>query len=103
MLEACGLVVRIPDWWKAGRAPRPQVRVQVGERPAAVLGAEAVLDFSVGMTLDGEALTDAEKQQLLSAGGLIRLRGRGVEADGEVLGTTPARFSLLKRVLQLKI
>jgi YegS/Rv2252/BmrU family lipid kinase len=26
-----------------------------------------------------------------------------VEADGELLGTTPARFSLLKRVLQLKI
>jgi YegS/Rv2252/BmrU family lipid kinase len=26
-----------------------------------------------------------------------------VEADGELLGTTPARFSMLKRVLQLKI
>ena len=86
ILEECGLVVRIPDWWKAGRAPRPQVSVQVGGKPAVSLGAEAVLDFSVGLTLDGEELTDAEKQQLLSStGGLIRLRGRWIEADGEKL------------------
>ncbi len=98
VLEACGLVVRIPDWWKAGRAPRPQVRVQVGGRPAARLGAEAVLDFSVSMTLEGEALTEAEKEQLLAAaGGLIRLRGRWVEADGEKLAAALEHWQRVQR------
>ena len=97
-LEACGLVVRIPDWWKAGRAPRPQVSVQVGGKPSVSLGAEAVLDFSVGMTLDGEPLTDAEKQQLLSfSGGLIRLRGRWVEADGEKLTAALEHWKRVER------
>ena len=98
VLEACGLVVRIPDWWKAGRAPRPQVSVRVGGAPAARLGAEAVLDFSVRMTLEGEELTDAESEQLLSsAGGLIRLRGRWVEADGEKLAAALEHWKRVER------
>jgi hypothetical protein len=101
VLEECGLVVRIPDWWKAGRAPRPQVSVQVGGRPAAVLGAEAVLDFSVSVTLEGAELTDAEKRQLLAAtGGLIRLRGRWVEADGEKLAAALEHWRRVERAVR---
>ena len=98
VLEACGLVVRIPDWWKAGRALRPQVSAQVGSAPAAALGAEALLDFSVHMTLEGEALTEAEQQQLLaSREGLIRLRGRWVEADGEQLAAALEHWKRVER------
>ena len=32
LFEQTGLVVRIPDWSKAGRPPRPQVQVRIGER-----------------------------------------------------------------------
>jgi non-specific serine/threonine protein kinase len=98
VLEACGLVVRIPDWWKAGRAARPQVSVQVGGAPAVSLGAQAVLDFSVSLTLEGEALTEAEKRQLLAVrGGLIRLRGRWVEADGEQLAAALEHWKRVER------
>ena len=98
VLEACGLVVRIPDWWKAGRALRPQVSAQVGNAPAAQLGAAALLDFSVRMTLEGEPLTDAEQQQLLaSREGLIRLRGRWVEADGEQLAAALEHWQRVER------
>ena len=98
VLEACGLVVRIPDWWKAGRAPRPQVSVQVGGAPAAQLGAEALLDFSVRMTLEGEALTEAEQQELLAAtGGLIRWRGRWVEVDGAQLTAALEHWKRVER------
>ena len=98
VLEACGLVVRIPDWWQAGRVPRPQVSVQVGGKPAARLGADALLDFSVRMTLDGEALTAAEQEQLFAArGGLIRLRGRWVEADGEKLAAALEHWQHVER------
>ncbi|MDE2450120.1 MAG: SNF2 helicase-associated domain-containing protein, partial [Gammaproteobacteria bacterium] len=96
-LEESGLVVRIPDWWKPERPKRPQVSVHVGTT-AVSLGVEALLDFSVGMTLDGEPLTDAERQELLSAtGGLVRLRGQWVEADGEKLAAALAHWKRIER------
>lgn len=96
-LEESGLVVRIPDWWKPERPKRPQVSVQVGSA-AASLGADALLDFSVAMTLDGEPLTDAERQEVLSAaGGLLRLRGQWVEANGEKLAAALAHWKRIER------
>ncbi|MGH8318470.1 MAG: DEAD/DEAH box helicase [Steroidobacteraceae bacterium] len=96
-LESSGLVVRIPDWWKADRPRRPQVSVRIGTNTAA-LGADALLDFSAAVTLDGEPLTHAERQELLSsAGGLVRLRGQWVEADGEKLSAALAHFKRIER------
>ena len=54
------MVVRVPDWWSARRPPRPQVQVTVGSRPPGGFGTDALLDFDVRVTLDGEALTPAE-------------------------------------------
>ncbi len=97
-LEASGLAVRIPDWWKAGRAPRPAVRVSVGENPGTTLGAQALLDFSARLTLEGQPLTDAEREALLGAsGGLVRLRGQWVEADGEKLAAALAHWKQIER------
>ncbi|MGH8150564.1 MAG: SNF2 helicase-associated domain-containing protein, partial [Steroidobacteraceae bacterium] len=97
-LEASGLVVRIPDWWKAGRAPRPQVRVSLGEKPAATLGTGALLDFSVGLAFDGQPLTDAEREELLaSSGGLMRLRGQWIEADGDKLAAALVHWKKVER------
>jgi superfamily II DNA or RNA helicase len=92
-LEAGGLAVRIPDWWRAARPPRPRVSVRVGEQKRVTLGADALLDFSVDLSLDGQPLTEAETQELLSsAPGLIRLRGHWVEADGEKLAAALAHW-----------
>src|SRR5580700_1326861 len=35
--EESGLLVRVPDWWKSGRPPRPQVNVRIGEKPTNLL------------------------------------------------------------------
>jgi non-specific serine/threonine protein kinase len=97
-LEESGLVARIPDWWQAGRAPRPQASVSVGGGPAVALGADALLDFSVSLTLDGAPLTDAERKELLaSSGGLVRLRGQWVEVDGEKLAAALAHWKKVER------
>jgi superfamily II DNA or RNA helicase len=82
--EEAGVVVRLPDWWKGGRPPRPRVSVRVGENRSAGLGADTLLDFSVERTLDGEPLTEAEWESLLSAAdGLALVRGKWVEVDPE--------------------
>ncbi len=97
-LEESGLVVRIPDWWRPERPRRPQVSVRVGTAAGASLGAAALLDFSIDMTLDGEPLTEAEQRALLSAGGgLVRLRGQWVEADGEKLAAALAHWKRVER------
>ena len=84
--EAAGVVVRLPDWWKGGRPPRPRVSVRVGENRSAGLGAGTLLDFSVDRTLDGEPLTEAEWESLLNAAdGLALVRGKWVEVDADKL------------------
>ncbi len=97
-LEASGLIVRIPDWWKPERPRRPQVSARVGAASGVSLGADALLDFSVALTLDGEALTDAERSELLgTADGLVRLRGQWVEVDAEKLSAALAHWRRVAR------
>ena len=96
-LEQSGLVVRVPDWWRARQTSRPQVRVQLGQRPTSQFGMESLLDFSVDLSLDGEPLSDEERQQLLAASrGLILLRGRWVEVDPERLQQALAQWQRLQ-------
>lgn len=84
-LEANGLVVRVPDWWKA--RPRPRVRVTVGDQGPARLGAEALLDFSADVVLGDEPLSEDELAALLAGqDGLVLLKGEWVEVDRASLG-----------------
>ena len=88
--EASGILVRVPDWWKAGRGPRPRVQVQIGGRPPAGLGLDALLDFSVDVVLGGEVLNPKELREILeSTGGLALIRGRWVEIDKTGPGAGP--------------
>ena len=81
-IEAAGVVVRLPDWWSARNRPRPQVQVRIGGRRTSELGLDQLLDFHVGISLDDEPLTDAERRALLAATeGLALLRGKWVEVD----------------------
>jgi SNF2 family DNA or RNA helicase len=78
--------VRIPDWWKAGRPPRPQVNVRIGERAGSVLGKDNLMDFKIELTLDGQPLSTEEWQAILnSSNGLALLKGKWVEVDRDQL------------------
>jgi superfamily II DNA or RNA helicase len=84
--EESGLVVRVPDWWKPAHPPRPVVSVKIGDRAGAKIGADAMLDFSVNVALDGVPLSEQELREILqSAQGLVRLKGKWVEVDREKL------------------
>ena len=86
LLEQSGVVVRIPDWWKAGRPPRPQVSVRIGEAAGNRLGTDSLLDFNVSLSLEGEPLTETELKTILqSTGGLVLLKGKWVEVDRDKL------------------
>ncbi len=96
-LEAAGVIVRVPTAWRANRPPRPQVTGTVGGRPPSGLGTEALLDFQMGVSLDGEPLTEAEIAKLFAASnGLHLVRGRWVEVDGDQLRRMLDEFRLVE-------
>ena len=92
-LEAAGMVVRVPGAWTAGRPSRPKISATVGSNTPGVLGIHALLDFQMGVTLDGEPLTEDEISTLLAGSdGLALVRGRWVEVDRDKLSDMLVHF-----------
>ena len=98
LLESAGVVIRVPGTWRGSRPPRPQVSATVGAQPPAGVGLDALLDFRMQVTLDGETLTPAEIKRLLSGSdGLALIRGRWVELDRGKLERMLERFQAIER------
>jgi non-specific serine/threonine protein kinase len=98
VFEQSGLIVRVPDWWRASRPPRPVVSVKVGGRPGTRLDAASLLNFSISVTLDGEPLTPDELQILReSVGGLVMLKGKWVEVDPDRLAEALTHWKHVER------
>ena len=92
-LESAGVVVRMPATWRANRPPRPKVTATVGGREPSALGLKGLLDFHMGVTLEGETLTQEEVDALLAGTeGLVLLRGQWVEVDRARLERTMEQF-----------
>ncbi len=98
LFEESGLLVRVPDWWTAGRPSRPQVNVRIGETKGSLLGFESLMDFSVEVALDGERLTNAELRQMMAAKeGLVLLKGKWVEIDRDRLNQVLEHWRRIER------
>ena len=92
-LESAGVLVRMPASWRLNRPARPQVKATVGGNAPSHLGMDALLDFRMEVTLDGENLTAAEIKRLLAhSDGLALIRGKWVEVDHERLSRTLEQF-----------
>lgn len=100
-LESAGIVVRTPGVWQAGRPARPVVKASVGARPPSLLGKDALLDFSMEVSLDGERLSASEVRDLLKgADGLQLIRGRWIEVDKKKLSRLMKRFEAMEKAAQ---
>jgi len=98
-MERAGLVIRMPANWRMNRPSRPRVQATVGSASPSILGMDALLDFHVGVTLDGESLTAEEIETLLKAThGLALLRGKWVEVDSARLASTIDKFQAIERL-----
>jgi SNF2-related domain/SNF2 Helicase protein/Helicase conserved C-terminal domain len=97
-LETAGVVIRMPASWRGNRPPRPRVTGTVGAKAPSGLGQDALLDFHLEVTLDGEPLTAAEIRDLLAkTDGLAWVRGRWIELDREHLHGMIERFREVER------
>ena len=87
-LEASGLSVRVPNWWK-GKSLRPQVSVTIDSPKQETLSLHAMLDFQIEVALGGAPLSEEELHQLTHAKEpLLYLRGQWVEIDREKFNQT---------------
>ena len=74
------------------------VKASVGTSVPSLLGKEALLDFKMDVSLDGESLSEAELQALLAGGdGLQLIRGRWVEVDKKALERMLERFRAIEQ------
>jgi superfamily II DNA or RNA helicase len=97
-LESAGVIVRMPANWRMNRPARAQVKATVGSNPPSHLGMDALLDFRMDVTLDGEKLSAAEIKRLLAhSDGLVLIRGKWVEVDRERLSRTLEQFEAIER------
>jgi non-specific serine/threonine protein kinase len=96
-LESAGVIVRMPSSWRMNRPARPQVKSTVGGNAPSQLGLDAMLDFNLAVTLDGDTLTAAEIKKLLAqTDGLAFIRGQWVEVDRERLSQTLEQFKAIE-------
>jgi hypothetical protein len=98
LLESSGLIVRVPDWWHASKPTRPVVNVTINSGHTTGINVDALLHFSVGVSLAGETLSPAEIEQLLeSTGGLVPLKGKWVEVDPDKLRQALEHWKTVER------
>src|SRR5687768_1512834 len=96
-LEAAGVLVRMPANWRMNRPARPQVKAVIGGSAPSQLGLDALLDFRMEVTLDGETLSAAEVKRLLAQSeGLAFIRGKWIEIDRERLRRTLDQFEAIE-------
>jgi non-specific serine/threonine protein kinase len=82
--EECGVVCRIPNWWK--KQGRVRVAVSVGEHPPAVIGMDALLSFDPAIYLGDDRISRDEAEALMSmTNGLSFIKGKWVEVDHDRL------------------
>jgi superfamily II DNA or RNA helicase len=99
VLEESGLLVRVPDWWR--KRARPRVTVTIGEGRQTHFGADAVLDFHVGVALGDDRLSESEWRRLMeSDDGLVQIKGQWVEMDRERLAAALAHWRRVEDAAQ---
>ena len=80
-IEAVGILCRIPNWWRR-RAASISVNLQLGEKKPSMLGFDTLVSVQPQLMVDGEILSSAEVNKLLSqTEGLAFLKGKWVEVD----------------------
>ena len=97
-LQACGIVMKVPDWWKGGRPARPVVQVTLDLPKTTTVGAAAMLSFSMTMSMNGDPLTPEEVAKIKAAtSGLVTLRGQWVEVDHQQLDQMLAHWTKVEQ------
>ena len=80
-IEGCGIICRVPNWWKR-RYAGLSVNVKLGEERPSMLDGDSLIRMKPELSVDGIPLTKEEIDNLLKqTDGLAYLKGRWVEVN----------------------
>jgi superfamily II DNA or RNA helicase len=98
-IQDCGVLVKVPDWWEAGRPARPVVQVVLEQQKSSSVGVAAMLSLRLSIALNGETLSADELEKIRAAkSGLVTLRGRWVEINAERLDQVLEHWQRVQRM-----
>ena len=84
-IESCGIICRIPNWWK-NKSSSVNMQVTLGDKKPSMFGFDSLISMTPGLVVDGEPLTRAEVERLLKeTEGLAQLKGKWVEVNHDRL------------------
>lgn len=91
-IEACGILCRVPNWWKK-KYSSVSMQVTVGDKEPKLLGFESILSMTPSLIVNGQRLTEEDIRRLLEEEeGLVWLKGQWVEVDHKRLLELLERF-----------
>lgn len=97
LMEASGVIVRIPNWWIPRKPPRVKADIQIGGQSPSTLGLGSLLSFNVQLAVGNESLTEEEWADLQHSNDpLVKIRGQWVEIDRDKLATVLSHWNELK-------
>jgi len=92
LYEQCGILCRIPNWWK-GKAHAVSLQISIGEKPPVTVGMDTLLDFQPRLMLGDIEISEEEARSLLQQSeGLAFLKNKWVVVDAEKLRQTLAAY-----------
>lgn len=101
LMEANGVIVKVPNWWNAHKPIKPKVVVTVGDNVSSMLGLDTLLDFNIHLALsNGEKLSSEEWQAILNSasdGNLVKIKGQWVEIDKEKLQSVLGHWNQIQK------
>ncbi len=80
-IEACGIVCRIPNWWR-NKNSTINMQVMLGDKKPALMGFDSLVSMTPSLVVNGVKLTKADIEHLLKeTEGLAMLKGKWVEVN----------------------
>jgi superfamily II DNA or RNA helicase len=100
LYEECGILCRMPDWWKK-KSNALKLSVKVGEHAPSQVGMEALLNFNAALYFGDEKITEEEFRALLAqTGGLSFIKGKWIEVDHARLQSTLEAYEKAKELAE---
>jgi non-specific serine/threonine protein kinase len=97
--EECGILCRIPNWWKR-KPSRLGINISIGNTKPSIVGMDALLNFDVRLNLGDIAISQEEAKRLLEeAEGLAFIKNKWVTVDSERLKQTLDAYGKAKKMM----
>lgn len=96
LYESCGILCRIPNWWKTNKNSL-KVNISIGEKNPAYLGMDAILQFNTQLMLGDTIIDETDIRRILAeSNGLAFLKGKWIEVDRQKLSQALEAFEQAK-------